>query len=121
MKRKAYTKAQVKRLIREIAKVTQQKDVTRTGAHFAALLSSMRGPDVEEDNMQLKDDTTMVIRSKLGWRCGMMGDSATKLDVVSSAANRAISRHFSLHITDAITALEYFGYGDKQDEGGEKA
>jgi hypothetical protein len=119
MKQKAYTRTEVNRLIREIAEVTQQNDVT--SEYFAALISAMRGPDVPGDNDKLKHWTTMVIRSRLGWRCGLMGDADIMLSFVQGTAARAESSHFRTHIVEAVNALEYFGYGDKQNKGGKKA
>jgi hypothetical protein len=118
MKQKAYTKTQVKRLIREIAKVTQSSD--ELSGHFAALLSAMRGPDSDFDGVT-KNYTTGVIRSRLGWYCGLMGRAGVKLDEVLTKVNKAQSEHFRQHICQAVDALEYFGYGDTQTKGGKKA
>jgi hypothetical protein len=113
MKQKTYTKAQVKRLIREIAKATQGSD--KTSEHFAALLSAMRGPD--DNDLTLKDATTCVIRTRLKWRCGSWGQNRP-LKLVLEHRKNAESHHFRTHIYLAVQALEYFGYGDKQDTGG---
>jgi len=115
-KRKPYTKAQVKRLIREIAKVTQGEDDNSN--YFASLLSAMRGPD--SSNVELKSKTTEVIRTRLGWRCGLMFRNRPLAEVVETVS-QAESDHFLVHIESAVMALEYFGYGDKQTKGGEKA
>ena len=117
-KQQTYSKAQAKRLIREIAKVTQSNG--ELGKNFAALLSAMRGPDYVEDS-DAKMYTTGVIRRRLGWRCGAMGGGNTTLDEVRTMTNRAVSSHFRAHIRVAVEALEYFGYGDKQTKGGEKS
>jgi len=100
------TKRHYKKLIKEIAKATQQND--DNSKHFAALLSAMRGPD--DNNPTIKQETTEPIRYVLGWICGEMCPISKKgwQKMESYKEVVADSPHFSNHILWAFRALKYF-------------
>ena len=104
------TREDVHNLIKQIAEATRDKE---WGKEISNLMSAMRGPDtpITFDYPAVKEKTTMIIRTILGWECGLLHESNvfTAKDIDINTANIG-GYHFTTHIRSARNALEKLGF-----------